>query len=177
MRKIRPGDGGSGRCAGWLHWGLKKMLEMSVCWPKCDSMEVWKSGCGRDVWLLPSNEEVAESGDCAELGIAGGGGSIGDGVGDSIEAVDNGVGRCDDQDGEIVVTEVNCVGDAEGLSFGVNDAMTVVMLKEDANVESNGAAEVPDAASGWFVVDDDQTAKWQERGGIIAEGAIEVGQG
>jgi hypothetical protein len=31
--------------------------------------------------------------------------------------VNNGVGWCDSQDGEVVVMEVNCVGDAEGLGF------------------------------------------------------------
>ncbi len=104
----------------------------------------------------------------------GGRGSIGDGIGDGIKAVDNGVGWCDSQDGEIVVTEVDCVGDAEGLDFGVDDVMAVVMLMGDANLESVRAAEVPGAADGWLVVDDDGAAKWQERGGIVVEEAIEV---
>jgi hypothetical protein len=72
------------------------------------------------------------------------------------------------------VTEVNCVRDAEGLGFGIDDAMAVVMLKGDANVESVRAAEVSGPAGGWLVVDDDKAAKWQERGGIVVEGAIEV---
>ncbi len=46
-----------------------------------------------------------------ELGIACGGGSIGDGIGDGSEAVDNGVGWCDGRDGEAVKTEVDSVGD------------------------------------------------------------------
>jgi hypothetical protein len=97
-------------------------------------MEVWRSGSGKGAWLLPPTEEVAESGDCMKLGIAGGGGSIGDGIEDGIEAVDNGVGWCDSWDGKIVVTEVDCVGDAEGLGFGINDAMAAGMLEGDANV-------------------------------------------
>jgi hypothetical protein len=140
-------------------------------------MEVWRSGCGRDAWPLPPTEEAAESGDCVELGITGGGGSIGDGIGDGIKAVDNGVSCCDSQDGEIVGMEVNCVGYAEGLSFGANDAMAEVMLEGDANLESIEAAKVPGAVGGWFVVDDDGAAKWQERGGIVVEGAIELGPG
>jgi hypothetical protein len=64
-----------------------------------------------------------------ELGVACRGRSIGDGVGDGIEAVSNIVGWCDSRDGEVVMTEVNSVGDAEGLSFGINDAMSAVMLK------------------------------------------------
>jgi hypothetical protein len=52
-------------------------------------MEVWQSGSGNGVWFLSSTEEVAESEDCMELGIPGGGGSIGDGVGDGIKAVEN----------------------------------------------------------------------------------------
>jgi hypothetical protein len=63
--------------------------------------------------------------------------------------------------------EVDCVGDAEGLGFGIDDAMAAVMLKGDANVESVRAAKVPCAAGGWLVVDNDRAAKWQERGGIV----------
>jgi hypothetical protein len=95
-----------------------------------------------------------------ELGIACGGGSIGDGIGDGIEAVDNGVGWCDGWDGEVVMTEVDSVGDVEGLEFGINDAMAVVMLKGDTDIESVRAAEVPGAAIGWLIVGDDGAAKW-----------------
>ncbi len=93
---------------------------------------------------------------------------------DGVEAVDNGVGWSESWDGKVVVTEVNSVRDAEGLGFDVDDVMAVVMLKGDANVEFVRAAEVPGAASGWFVVDDDGAAKWEERGGIAVKGAIEV---
>ncbi len=109
-----------------------------------------------------------------ELGIAGGGGSIGDGIGDGVKAVDNCVGWCDSRDGEVVVMDADCVGDMEGLGFGIHDAMAAVMLEGDANVESVRATEVPGAAGGWLVVDDDGSVKWQERGGIVVEGAIEV---
>jgi hypothetical protein len=110
-----------------------------------------------------------------ELGIACGGGSIGDGIADGIKTVDNGVGWCDGWDGEVVMMEVDSVGNAEGLGFGINDAMAAVMLQGDANVESVRATEaVPGAASGWLIVGDDRAAKWEERGGIVVEGAIEV---
>ncbi len=72
-----------------------------------------------------------------ELGITGGGGSIGDGIGDDVKAVDNGVGWCDSWDDEIVVTEVECVGDAEGLGFGINDAISAIMLEGNANVNQS----------------------------------------
>ncbi len=52
--------------------------------------------------------------------------------------------------------------------------MAVVMLKGDAVVESVRATEVPGAASGLLIVGDDRVAKWEERGGIVVEGAIEV---
>ncbi len=52
--------------------------------------------------------------------------------------------------------------------------MAVVMLKGDANIESVRAAEVPGAASGCLIVGDDGAAKWEERGGIVVKGAIEV---
>ncbi len=109
-----------------------------------------------------------------DLGVACGGGSIGDGVGDGVKAVDNSVGWCDGQDGEVVMTEVDSVRDAEGLGFGINDVMAVVMLKGDANIESVRAAEVPGAASGCLFVGDDGAAKWEERGGVVVKGAIEV---
>jgi hypothetical protein len=167
-------DGRSGgsnclQCQGW-----ERLPGWSACWSECGSMEVWRSGSGNGVWLFPPTKEVAESGDSMELGIAGGGGSIGDGVGDGIEAVDNGVGWCDSQDGEIVVMEVDCVGDVEGLGFRMDNTMTEVMLEGDADVESVRATESPGVAGAWRVVDDDGAAKWQERGGIVVEGAIEV---
>jgi hypothetical protein len=60
--------------------GGGKLLERSACWPMCGGMEEWRSDGGNGAWFPPPTEEVAESGYCMELGIAGGGGSIGDGV-------------------------------------------------------------------------------------------------
>ncbi len=107
-------------------------------------------------------------------GVDGCRGSIVDGVGDGIKVVENCVGWCDSQDGEVVVMEVDCVEDAEGLCLGIDDQIATVMLEGDTNVESIRAVEVPGAAGGWLIVDDDGAAKWQERGGIVVEGAIEV---
>jgi hypothetical protein len=118
---------------------------------------------GDGVWFLPATEKVTESENCMELGISCGGGSIGDGVGDGAKAVDNGVGWCDGWDGKVVMTEDNSVGDAEGLGFGIDDAMATVMLQGDANIESVRATEVPGAARGWLIVGDDRAAKWEER--------------
>jgi hypothetical protein len=140
--------------------GGGKLLEWCACWPMCGGLADWRSDGGDGAWFLPPTEEVTESGYCMELGIACGGGSIGDGIGDCIKAVDYGVGWCDGQDGEIVMTEVDSVGDAEGLGFGINDALAAVMLKGDANVESVRATEVQGAASGWLIVGDDRAAKW-----------------
>jgi hypothetical protein len=112
------------------------------------------------VWFLPPTEEVTESRYYMELGDAGGGGSIGDGNRDGFEAVDNGVGWCDSQDGEVVMMEVDCVGDAKGLGFGIHDTMAGIMLKGDASVESITAMEVPGAVGGWLVVYDDGAAEW-----------------
>jgi hypothetical protein len=120
----------------------------------CGIMEEWQSDSGNGAWFLPHTEEVAESGNCMELGIAGGGRSIDDGIGDGVETADNSIGWCYSWDGEVVMTEVNCVGDAEGLGFGIDDAKAVVMLKGDTNVESVRVTEVPSAAGGWLVVDD-----------------------
>jgi hypothetical protein len=95
-----------------------------------------------------------------ELGVACGRGSIGDGVGDGVKAVDNGVGWSDGQDGEVVMTEVDRVGDKEGLGFGIDDAMAVLTLKGDANVKFVRAVEVLGVASGWLIMGDDRAAKW-----------------
>ncbi len=141
--------------------GGGKLLERSACWPMCGGMEEWRSDGGNSVWFLPPTEEVAESGYCMELGVACGGGSIGDGIGDGVKAVYNGVvGWCDGWDAEVVMTEVNHDGDAEGLGFGINDAMAVVMLKGDADIESVRAVEVPGAVRGWLIVGDDGAAEW-----------------
>jgi hypothetical protein len=86
--------------------------------------------------------------------------------------MDNCVGWCDSWDGEVVVTEVNCVRDVEGVGFGIDDLMAMVMLEGDANKEFVRCTEVPGAAGGWLVVDNDGAAKWQERGSIVVEGAI-----
>jgi hypothetical protein len=58
------------------------------------------------------------------------------------------------------MTKVESVGDAEGLSFGIDDTMAAVMLKVDSNIESVRATEVPGAASGWLIVGDDGAAEW-----------------
>ncbi len=43
---------------------------------------------------------------------------------------------------------------------------------KDANVESIRAVEVPGGTSGWLIVGDDRAAKWEERSGIVVEGAM-----
>ena len=58
------------------------------------------------------------------------------------------------------MTEVNSVRDAEGLGFGIDDAMAVVMLKGDANIESVRAVVVPGTVGGWLIVGDDKAAEW-----------------
>jgi hypothetical protein len=113
----------------------------------CGGLAEWRSYGGDGAWFLPLTEKVTDSGNYMELGITCGGGSIEDGIGDGIKAVDNGVGWCDGWDGEVVMTEVDSVGDAEGLGFGIDDMMAAV-LQGDANVESGRAMEVPGAASG-----------------------------
>ncbi len=60
------------------------------------------------------------------------------------------------------------------LVFTSNDAMAVVMLEGDTDVESVRATEVPGAASGWLIGGDDGADEWEERGGIVVKGAIEV---
>jgi hypothetical protein len=94
----------------------------------CGDLAKWRSGSGDGAWFLPLTEKVMESGDCMELGVVCGGGSIGDGIGDGVKAVDIGVGWCESRDGEVVMMEVDSVRDAEGLGFGIDDTMAAVML-------------------------------------------------
>ncbi len=42
---------------------------------------------------------------------------------------------CDGRDGEVVMTEVDSVGDAEGLGFGIDDMIAAVMLQVGAALE------------------------------------------
>ncbi len=148
-RNIGPVDGGGG-----------KLLERSACWLMCGSMKEWRSEGGNGAWFLPSAEEVVESEYCMDLGVTCGGGSIGDCVGDGVKAVDNGVGWCDGWDGKVVMKEVAHVRDVEGLGFGINDVIAVVMLKGDADVESARATEILGVASGWLIVGDDGAVEW-----------------
>jgi hypothetical protein len=164
----------SRRNRGLVDWGGGKLLERRACWPMCGGMEEWRSDSGAGAWFLPPTEEVAESVYCMELGDACCGGSIGDGIVDGVKAVDNDAGWCDGWDGEVVMMEVDSVGDAEGLGFGIDDAVAAVMLKGDTNVESVRAEEVPGASSGWLIVGDDGAMEWEGRGGIVVKGAVEV---
>jgi hypothetical protein len=115
-----------------LDGGRGKLLEGSACWPMCGGLAEWQSDSGDGAWFLPPTKNITESGNCMELGILCGGGSIGDGIGDGVKAVGNGVGWCDGRDGEVVMTEVDSVEDAEGLGFSIDDAMAEVMLQGDA---------------------------------------------
>jgi hypothetical protein len=54
--------------------------------------------------------------------------------------VDNCVGWCDSQDGKVVVTKANCVGDAEGLGFGIDDAMAAVIIRSSQQDDIDGTA-------------------------------------
>ena len=81
---------GSRRNRGPVDGGGGKLLERSACWPMCGGLADWWSDGGDGARFLPPTEEVRESGYCMEMGVAGGGGSIGDGIGDGVKAVDNG---------------------------------------------------------------------------------------
>ena len=48
------------------------------------------------------------------------------------------------------------------------------MFECGSNFEPAVAAEVPSFADAWFVVDDDGSSNWSQRGGIRVEGAVEV---
>ncbi len=91
----------SWRNRGHVDGSRGKLLERSACWPMCGGLVEWQSDGGDGAWFLPPTEKVRESGNCMELGIPCDGGSIGDGIGDGIKAVDNGVGWCDGWDDDL----------------------------------------------------------------------------
>ncbi len=68
--------------------------------------------------------------------VAGGGRSVGDGIGDGVQAVDDGVDGCYSWDGEVVVAEVNCVRNAESFGLGVDDAVAAIVFEGDTDVET-----------------------------------------
>jgi hypothetical protein len=70
------------------------------------------------------------------LRVAGGGRSVGDCIGDGVQAVDNGVSGCYSWDGDVVVAEVNCVRNAESFGLGVDDAVAAIVFEGDAYVET-----------------------------------------
>ena len=50
--------------------------------------------------------------------------------------MDDGVSGCHGWDGEVVVAEVNCVGDAESFGLCVDDTVAAIVFEGDANVET-----------------------------------------
>ncbi len=75
----------------------------------CSCLVDWQSDSGAVAWFLPLTEKVMESGYYIELSVACGGGSIGDGIGDGVKAVDNCVGWCDGRNSEVVMMEGDSV--------------------------------------------------------------------
>ena len=103
-----------------------------------------------------------------------GGGGVLDCTGEEVEGVDNAVAFSDCWLGEVLVQELDGVGEQECLGGAIDDIEAAIMFECRSNVEPAAAAEVPIFADAWFDVDDDRASNWYQRGGIKVEGAVEV---
>ena len=75
---------------------------------------------------------------------------------------------------EVVMAELNCVGDKGGFCGGVDDLEAAVVLQGGADVEAVAGSEGPGGAGGGLVVDEYAASNGAERGRIKVEGVIEV---
>ena len=95
-------------------------------------------------------------------------------TGEEVEGVDDTVAFADCWLGEVLVQELDGVGEQECLGGAIDDVEAAVMFECGSNVEPDAAAEVPSFADDWFVVDDNGASNWSQRGVIKVEGAVEV---
>ena len=83
------------------------------------------------------------------------GGGVLDCTGEEVEGVDNAVAFADCGFGEVLVQELNGVGEQKCFGGAIDDVEAVVIFECGSNVEPAAAAEVPRFADAWFGVDDD----------------------
>ena len=103
-----------------------------------------------------------------------GGGCVLDCTGDQVEGVDNAVAFADCWLGEVIVQELEGVGEQECLGGAVDNVEAAVMFECGSNIEPAAAAEVPSFADAWFVVDDYGASNRSHWGGIEGEGDVHM---
>ena len=109
-----------------------------------------------------------------KLFIYSGGGGFLQGAGEEVEGMDEAICVSGGWLREVVMVELNGVGDKCGFSYGVEYLEAAVVLQGRAVVETVAGAEVPGGAGGGLVVDEYAASDEDEGGGVEVEGAIEV---
>ena len=97
-----------------------------------------------------------------------------DGTCEEIEVMDNEIFRCEDRLDQVIMPELDGVGEEEHFGGAIDNMEAAEVMEGRADVESMAAAEVPGFTGAWFVVDDDATAGSPNEGGVLVERAIEV---
>ena len=106
--------------------------------------------------------------------MVGGRGGFLEGGGEEVEGVDDSVFCGDGRLREIVVQDLDGVGDDEGFGGGVDDLEAAVVVEGGANCEALAPSVAPRGAFAWLGVDDDGRAEWGYGGGVEVEGAVEM---
>ena len=102
------------------------------------------------------------------------GGGVLDCTREEVECVYNAVALADCRLREVVVEELDCVGEQERFCGAVHDVEASIMLERGADVKSAAAAEVPRFAYAGLSVDDDWASNWAKRCCVKVERALEV---
>ena len=125
-------------------------------------------------WLFPVLEEVAELADGLNLFIYSGGGGFLQGAGEEVKGVEEAICVSVGWFREVVMAELNGVGDKGRFFGGVDDLEAAVVLQGGADVEAVAGAEGPGGADERLVVDKYAASDGAEGGGVEVEGFIEV---
>ena len=127
-------------------------------------------------WSFPVLEEVAELADVFNLFIYSSCGGFLEGAGEEVKGVEEAICVSRGWLREVVMAELNGVGDKGGFCGGVDDLESAVVLQGGADVESVAGAEGPRGVGGGLVVDEYASSDGVEGSGVKVEGAIEVSQ-
>ena len=103
-----------------------------------------------------------------------GGVGVLDCTGEEVESVDNAVAFADCGFGEVLVQELNGVGEQECFGGAIDDAEAAVIFECRSNIEPYAAAEVPCFLDAWLGVDEYRVSNRAYWGGTKVEWAVEV---
>ena len=117
-------------------------------------------------WSFPVLEEVAELADGFNLFIYSGGGGLLEGSGEEVKGVEEAICVSGGWLSEVVMAELNGVGDKGGFCGGVEDLEAAVLLQGGADAEDVAGAKGPGGPGGGLVVDeyaasDDAKGGWR----------------